>query len=339
MKEKIECPYCDGQAKLEREGKLLTYRKEQFTVVAHYYKCNKCSEEFTTTESDTITLLQVHNQYREKYGIPFIEEIVAIRDKYELSASKMSEVLGLGANGYSNYEKGEIPTQAIGNLISNADNPEVFNGMVDKARHCFTSETAFEKIKKRIQHIIERQHGVGYYQLALNQHSEPNSLTGYKKINKDKVANILIAYTINCISEYNDRLKLNKLLFYTDFANYKNTGYSITGLSYRAIQHGPVPTNYDNIFACFQNEGLITSNWVKENKGAAKEYFLTEKEYDSTLFSESEKSTIDAIINKFKNTRTWDLVDLSHKEKGWIDLKDERAVIDFQKYAFELQGI
>ncbi len=338
MKEKIECPYCDGQATLEREGKSLTYRKEQFTVVAHYYKCNKCNEEFTTTESDTITLVQAHNQYREKFGIPFIEEIVAIREKYDLSASKMSEVLGLGANGYSNYEKGEIPSQAIGNLISNADNPEVFNGMVEKAKHYF-SESAFEKVKKRIQHIIERQHGVGYYQLALNQHSEPNCLTGYRKINKDKVAHILIAFTLNCDSGFNDRLKLNKLLFYTDFANYKNTGYSITGLSYRAIQHGPVPTNYDNIFAYFQTEGIINSNWVKENKGTAKEYFFTEKQFDSTLFTESEKETIDTIIYKFKNTRTWDLVDLSHEEKGWIQLNHEKGVIDFQKYAFELQGV
>src|SRR5688500_10288940 len=104
MKKKIECPYCDGRANLHKDVKEINYRKDVFKIVAHFYKCEKCQEEFTTTEADTISLTQVHNQYREKNNIPFPDEIAAIRQKYELSASKMSEVLGLGANGYSNYE-------------------------------------------------------------------------------------------------------------------------------------------------------------------------------------------------------------------------------------------
>ena len=107
MKQVIECAYCDGQAQLQKTGKELKYRAELFKVVEHFYKCEKCAEEFTTTETDSVTLLQAHNQYRERHFIPFPEEILAIRDKYELSATKLSEVLGLGINGYGNYEKGE----------------------------------------------------------------------------------------------------------------------------------------------------------------------------------------------------------------------------------------
>ncbi|MBK7883908.1 MAG: hypothetical protein IPJ81_08950 [Chitinophagaceae bacterium] len=95
MKKVIECPYCDGYANLEKQTKELSYRKELFKVIEHFYKCNKCNEEFTTTETDTVTLLQAYNQYREKYSIPFAEEIISLREKYELSAIKMSEVLGL----------------------------------------------------------------------------------------------------------------------------------------------------------------------------------------------------------------------------------------------------
>ena len=338
MKEKIECPYCDGQATLERESKSLNFRKEQFYVEAHYYKCNKCNEEFTTTASDTITLLQLHNQYREKYNIPFIEEIIAIREKYDLAASKMSDVLGLGANGYSNYEKGEIPSQAIGNLISTADNPEVFNGMIEKGKHYFT-ENAFEKIKKKIQHLIEKQNGMGYYHLPLNQHNEPNRYTGYKKLNKEKFSNILIACTKRCKRDYNSRLKLNKLLYYADSHNYKKTGHSITGLTYRAIQYGPVPTNYDNIFACLESEEVILSNWIEDKQNEPKEYFYTDKEFNHSIFSTAELETIETIINKFKNTRTWDLVELSHKENGWIEQNKDKGIIDFQKYAFYTQGV
>ena len=47
MKQVIECPYYDGQAENEtKENKELSFRKEAFKVAAHFYKCNKCFEEF-----------------------------------------------------------------------------------------------------------------------------------------------------------------------------------------------------------------------------------------------------------------------------------------------------
>jgi len=66
MKVRLECPYCDGTAVLREQQRELVYRKEQFKAVEYFYKCGKCSEEFTTTESDEATLLQVHDQYRER---------------------------------------------------------------------------------------------------------------------------------------------------------------------------------------------------------------------------------------------------------------------------------
>ena len=154
MKKKIECPYWDGFAKLQKEAKELTYRKDVFKIVAHFYKCEKCEEEFTTTEVDTIGLTQAHNQYREKNNIPFPEEIAAIRQKYDLPASKMSDVLGLGANGYCNYENGEIPTPAYGNLISAASELKTFLNLLDKAKEHF-SENAFKKVRERVTYLIE----------------------------------------------------------------------------------------------------------------------------------------------------------------------------------------
>ena len=338
MKKVIECPYCEGQATLQKQSKELMYRKELYKVIEHFYKCNNCKEEFTTTETDTITILQAHNQYREKYNVPFSEEIFSIREKYELSAIKMSEVLGLGVNGYSNYEKGEIPTPAIGNLIYTADNPEVFKVMLEKAKHYF-SNGMYENTMGKVQFLVDRQKEPDCFQLKLNQHNGPGSFTGYRKPNKEKLANAFIAFITKCKSEFNDRLKLNKLLFYADFLNYKLNGYSITGLSYRAIQYGPVPTHYDNIYACLENEGIILSHWIKGKDRSAKETFITEGNYDCNLFSKDEQLIIEIIADNFKNTSTWDMVDLSHKEKSWIELHNGKEIINYQSYAFDLLGV
>jgi len=71
---------------LFKEPGKLTYRKEDFSFNFHGYRCEDSKEQFTTTALGNINIGQAYNQYREKYNIPFPEEIKAIRKKYELSA-------------------------------------------------------------------------------------------------------------------------------------------------------------------------------------------------------------------------------------------------------------
>lgn len=338
MKKKIECPYCDGFANLEKEAKELTYRKDVFKMVAHFYKCEKCKEEFTTTEADKISLTQVHNQYRERNNIPFPDEISSIRQKYELSASKMSEVLGLGANGYSNYENGEIPTPAYGNLISAAAEPKTFMTLLEKAKEHF-SENAFNKAKERVAYLSRTANEYAYLCSNLNIYNEPNNYTGYRKPEPAKIANLVTYIIRHSKPDFNDKLKLNKQLFFTDFMHYKNYGTSISGLSYRAIKYGPVPANYDNIYAYLENEQLISSQFLKLPNGGAREIFLSEADFDKNLFSDEEKDTIGTIIEKFGDSSSWEMVDLSHKEKAWKTLEGNRELISYQDYAFELKTI
>ncbi|MEJ7677718.1 MAG: hypothetical protein WKG06_07595 [Segetibacter sp.] len=71
----MKSPFTGGKVHLEKEWRSLDYRKEAFEVMYHYYVCEDTGEHFTTNEIDTLNLIQVHNRYRSKYGIPFIDEI------------------------------------------------------------------------------------------------------------------------------------------------------------------------------------------------------------------------------------------------------------------------
>lgn len=338
MKQRIECPYCDGVAILQKEAKELAYRKEIFKIVAHFYKCEKCGEEFTTTETDTISLLQAHNQYREKNNIPFPEEIAAIREKYGLAASKMSEVLGLGANGYSNYEHGEIPTPAYGNLIRAASEPQTFLNFLENAKENF-SENTFKKAKDRVVWLLQSEKEKNDPCEMLNIYNRPNNFTGYKKPEATKIANLISYFIQHSKSEFNDKLKLNIQLFFADFTHYKMYGVSISGLSYRAIKYGPVPTNYDSIYTYLENEQVISSQFLETSTGGARELFISESEFDNTLFSEQEIKTLSIITDRFANTSTWKMVELSHNEKAWKELEAKKAIIGYQDYAFELASV
>jgi putative zinc finger/helix-turn-helix YgiT family protein len=338
MKQRIECPYCDGYAMLQKEAKELAYRKEVFRIVAHFYKCEKCTEEFTTTETDAIGLLQAHNQYREKNNIPFPEEIAAIRENYGLAASKMSEVLGLGANGYSNYEHGEIPTPAYGNLIRAGAEPQTFLKFLENAKEHF-SENAFNKAKDRISWLLQAEKAKKDPCENLNIYNRPTNFTGFKKPDATKIANLVCYFIQHSKPEFNDKLKLNKQLFFADFTHYKMYGVSISGLSYRAIKYGPVPANYDAIYTYLENEQLISSQFLETSTGGAREIFISDTAFDNTVFNEQEINTLSIITDRFATTSTWKIVELSHTEKAWKELEAKKAIIGYQDYAFELAAV
>jgi len=113
----MKSPITGKEMTLKRKKNSLSFRKEEFMIFSHFYLCEDTGEEFTSTELDEINLLQVHNQYRDKHNLPFPFEIKEIRNKYGLSGTKMSEILGFGVNSYRNYEHGEVPSNSNGRLI------------------------------------------------------------------------------------------------------------------------------------------------------------------------------------------------------------------------------
>jgi putative zinc finger/helix-turn-helix YgiT family protein len=332
MKSILNCPFCNGTASLHKEARAFTYRKESFQTVSHYYACNKCKEEFTTTESDTISMAQVYNQYREKHNIPFEEEIASIRHKYELSASKMSEVLGLGANGYGNYENGEMPTPAYGNLIRATAQPATFLMFLEKAKDHFTP-SAYKKVKERVAqvHFSEKEQKDLYAQLHL--FSEPNTFTGFRKPQLLKIAQLITYYIQHSKPEFNDRLKLSKQLFFTDFLHYKLHGFSISGLSYKAFPYGPAPAHYDGIYAYLEEINSIVPHFYKIQNGGAAETFQSSLTFDKSLFSETEKTVLKTISEKFANVSSWEIVDYSQKQ---LNSNTSDNLINYQESAFQI---
>ncbi len=64
----MKSPITGKEMLLKREKCSLSFRKEEFTISSHFYLCEESGEQFTSTELDELNLLQVHNQYRDKYN-------------------------------------------------------------------------------------------------------------------------------------------------------------------------------------------------------------------------------------------------------------------------------
>lgn len=328
-------PFTGKEMRLIREHETLPYRKDEFTIVYHSYECEETGERFTNDELDLININQVHNLYREKYGIPFPEEIKNIREKYEVSAKKMSEILGLGLNAYRLYESGEIPSVSIGRLIASIKEAEEFRKQIEFSSHLL-KPSEYEKLMKNVDLLIHRERDS--QQEFLNREYTISSIddySGFKLLDINKIANVLSFFHSKGLKLF--KTKTNKLLFYADFLNYKRSGNSMMGITFKAIPFGPVPDDFERLFQHLYDDGLIEIN-QSVNGDNLIEIFTPEIPFNSELFSKNELAVLNEIVDKFKDKNTTEIVDISHEEPAWIDNNEAKSYISYKKYAFDIKA-
>ncbi len=325
MKHELECPYCDGIASLHIEPSKLSFRKEEFEVNSSFYKCNKCNQEFTEEYTDTITLEQVYNQYREAHNILFPSEIQKIRSIYNISAKKMSEILGFGINQYRNYENGEVPSESNNSLLLLIRNPIDFMKLIEEKKSQL-KDLEIPKIISHLNSLIKSESSHTILSHISNFNQRPNRFNGFVQPSLEKLSAM-----INYLADsFPYRVRMNKLLFYADFLSYKYRAYSISGLRYAAIDMGPVIDDYKYIFDYLSSNELIVTNFVKVDNDYQE--FINNK-VDLSLFTSDERDVLEIVKTKFGSLDTDSLKKISHEEFGWIDNFPSKSIIDYQKYA------
>lgn len=331
IKQEIKSPFTGGVALLKNEPSSLIFRKEEFRYTHQFYECQETHERFTTTELDEANLAQIYNQYRAKYGIPFPEEIKRIRQHYGLSASKMSEILGFGENQYRLYENGDIPSEANGKVLMSITNPDIFKVFVLNARGQFTDDE-FEKLmnkafawknEKYSSEVVDHVFSV-YRRTIYN---------GYTTQSIDKIKNILLYF----IEKWNGVFftKMNKLLFYSDFLSFRQTGKGMTGLAYMAIEHGPVPLKWDRIYSFFDEINQVI---VQFQNGKAGTMLTSNISPDLSCFSDNELQMLDFVYHRFKKESSTQISETSHQEEAWKQFVNGDELIDYNM-AFSLKAI
>lgn len=326
----MKSPFTDKEMKVAKEWRQMTFRKETFNVMFHCYICEDTGEQFEDEQFSALNYNQVVNQYRVRHHIPFPEQIKDIRIRYDLSSAKMSEILGLGANSWRNYENGEVPSTAIANLIHLIANPEVF---IQQVQMCpGLTEKEQEKITKHVQKQVSCSCNCS--DLLYRFNTQPDINTGFKTFDRLKTEQI-ISFFAERLQPF--KTKLNKLLFYTDFAYFRNNAQSLTGLSYKAIPYGPVPNDYDILFGTLANMNIIDIDFIMTNYGEVEKILPNPNyQFNASIFSTEELKVMEYIANKFKDISASDIADISHREAAWIDNIDGKKTIPFH-YAFNLE--
>ena len=330
----MQSPFTGGEVKfIQKESKLI-YRKEEFTYIAHFYRCVDTGEEFTTTELDSLNMNQVYNQYRTKYGIPFTDEIKKIRSNYGLSAAQMSEILGLGINQYRLYENGEIPSEVIGKLLKSIMNPGIFLTYIENARNQL-SEDKIKKIKDKVLRCEDKIREERRKKSVFTD-STRSATNGYAELSYSRLKNIILFFIERFKGVYNT--KMNKLLFYTDFYSYKLRGVGMSGLSYDAIKFGPVPHRWNLVYSLIDDVDteIITFNRMDIDYTGIK--LQSSISADLSKFTEEELQILEKVANRFDKIKVGEISNISHKEDAWKEFVNKRCHIDYNM-AFTLKAL
>ena len=329
----MKSPFTGKEMKRIHETRLWKFRGEEYPYIHTAWLCEDSGEKFTNDDSDMAAFVQVTNQYREKYGIPYTDEIVAVRKRYGLSAQKMSIILGIGINQYRLYEQGEVPSVSNGRMIRSICNPNVMLDILESSRKEL-SAAEYKKISDKIKSEIAdgERRKIDIYETNRVYRSLRGAENGYAPLSLNRLKNLMLYVLENSKEVW--CTKMNKLLFYIDFLAYRENGMAISGLSYKAIDFGPVPERWNVVYSEF-DEIHQELRSVGDFVGSI---LTATAKADMVLFSEAEIKVIEQVCTRFNNLSSRELSRLSHEEQAWIDHHDRHESIPFTE-AFDLKAV
>ena len=147
-------------------------------------------------------------------------------------------------------------------------------------------------------------------------------------INVEKYKGAILYFVENCNNRFLGYKKLNKLLYYLDFLNYRDRGESVTGDVYYNQEYGPVPSASINFVNMLVKENLLKINgdpYIEESKNKYKIYENIGKP-DNSVFSKEEVDLLSNICREFKNYDTKKIVAQTHLEAPWFYAEPQQEI-------------
>jgi putative zinc finger/helix-turn-helix YgiT family protein len=307
------CPNCEKETELELIQKVedIKVRGEVIKVEVRYYKCKNCGEEFEDPRSGEDPLDKAYREYRRRHGMMQPEEILESRKRFGLTQNEMNRLLGWGGATLSRYENGALQDETHEKALRLAMEPRNLLKLIEGTPNVLPEEKrdrlinefrAAEEETCSLERVCEERFGK----------YEASEMSGYRRLDLAKLFNAILYFCKGGVL----KTKLNKLLFYADFKHFKDYAVSITGARYAHIPFGPAPDKYALYFAT-----LIENNAIKAEEILIGEFigeeFVSLKEPDFSLFSDSELKILATVKEFFKDFTAKRITDFSHDEKAY----------------------
>jgi hypothetical protein len=111
-------------------------------------------------------------------------------------------------------------------------------------------------------------------------------------------------------------VKLNKILFFSDFLAFKKLGKAITGHPYRKLDFGPAPVRLQEIRDELIRDG-DAARQMTEIAGFRQDRLVHLRDPDLSQFNGDEIAIVDEMIDFLRNKTATEVSEFSHRFIGW----------------------
>jgi hypothetical protein len=135
--------------------------------------------------------------------------------------------------------------------------------------------------------------------------------------NDDKLRELVLYIAVRSeADETYGMVKLNKLLFNSDFTSYAERGEAITNQEYQALPQGPCPRRLTPIIEGLKEAGALEVR-KSDFHGRDQKRPAALRQPDLSLFSQAELTLVDRVITHWWGKTAKDISDASHEFLGW----------------------
>lgn len=280
---------------------------------ARYEYCSNTGN--YTTYDDTIDTndISFKDAYREKIGLLTSKEIIGIRDKYGVSQKDFSKILGWGSSTVTRYENHQVQDVVHDDVLRKVNSdPKWFIDLLNRAKDEL-SDRAYGKYlsnAKKAYHAYKNFYLKNSIEASYAKFEGEPCITGNTNLDLDKSVEVINYLALNTPNLH--KVKLMKMMWFSDFLNYKRQKKSITGLAYNALPMGAVPECYEALVLL---DGVFYEEVQYDEHIGYK--FNPAPNFQIKLLSENEINVIDEVIQHFKDYNTKQIVDRMHKEEAY----------------------
>lgn len=244
----------------------------------------------------------------------FREETLAI------TQTQLAALIGMGVASINRYENGAEPTPAHTQLLTSLEeDPNTLLRMLTGKEELLGKPT-----HSRLTVVAEGLlAGASLQQVKeLQKKITSPELTGKRDFDLERLIQMVMFFTQ--LGEW--KTKLNKLLFYSDFLAFKELGRSISGTRYVRGSYGPIPDQYQQLFAALLENARLIAREEFSSDDRPVEKLVANKAFDRSLFSKRELEILEFIYNFFRNKSAKETVDLSHEEQVYLAAADGESL-------------
>lgn len=249
-----------------------------------------------------------------------------IKNKRETSGiglRKFAELISADASNWSKIERGILP------LSMNRKKLQKIAKELGIKRNSKEMEEFLDLVaisQNKIPDDIVKEQSVVYGLKEKFKEMRNEIRISVPHLKTEKFKNLLLYVLEKCAGKPNvGETVLYKLLYFIDFNYYEIYEEQLTGVTYRKLEHGPVPYKIDKILdEMKKNKEIEFINSVYF--GFPQKRYLPLVKPDLTKLKASEKDVIDKAIEQLSDMTARGIKEYSHNDIPWTATKDKETI-------------